>query len=74
MASEVLMTISRDEVERARLLSEYKYQIDTQSKLVYAKREGIGIGIEKRNEEIVKNAFAEGASVEFVRKITALDS
>ena len=34
------MTISRDEHERARLLSEYKYQVDMQSKLVTAKREG----------------------------------
>jgi hypothetical protein len=33
------MTISKDEVERARLVSEYKYQLDTQSKLVHAKRE-----------------------------------
>jgi len=40
MASEVLMTISKDEVERARLMSEYKYQLDTQSKLVHARREG----------------------------------
>jgi hypothetical protein len=40
MASEVLLNISRDEVERARLVSEYKYQLDIQSKLVDAKREG----------------------------------
>jgi hypothetical protein len=33
MASEVLMTISRDEIERARLLSEYKYELDTQSRI-----------------------------------------
>jgi hypothetical protein len=37
MASQVLMTISRDEVERARLLSEEKYILDTQSKVVHAK-------------------------------------
>jgi hypothetical protein len=40
MASEVLMTISRDEVERARLMSEFKYEIDTQSKIGYARKEG----------------------------------
>ena len=40
MASEVLMTISRDEVERARLRSEEKYVLDTQSKLTDAKRQG----------------------------------
>jgi hypothetical protein len=36
MAGEVLLTISRDEVERARLLSEL---VDTQSKVVQAERE-----------------------------------
>jgi len=40
MANKVLLTISRDEVERARLESEYKYEVDMQSKLVHAKREG----------------------------------
>jgi hypothetical protein len=40
MAGEVLLTISRDEIERARLMSEYKYELDTQSKVVQAKREG----------------------------------
>jgi hypothetical protein len=40
MASQVLMTISKDEVERARLISEEKYVLDTKSKLVHAKREG----------------------------------
>jgi len=40
MASEVLLTISRDEIERARLMSEYKGEVDYQSKMVYAKRMG----------------------------------
>jgi predicted transposase/invertase (TIGR01784 family) len=40
MASEVLMTISKDEAERARLMSEFKYQMDTQSKIGHARREG----------------------------------
>jgi hypothetical protein len=40
MASEVLMTISRDEIERARLMSEFKYQVDMQSHINHAKREG----------------------------------
>ena len=40
MASQVLMNVSKDEIERARLESEYKYQVDMQSKLVTAKREG----------------------------------
>jgi hypothetical protein len=36
MDSEVLVSISKDEVERARLLSEYKYELDLQSSLVDA--------------------------------------
>ena len=47
MASEVLMTISKDEVERARLMSELKYELDTQSKITYAKRQGIQQGEQK---------------------------
>jgi hypothetical protein len=39
MASEVLITISKDEVERAWLMSEWKYEVDTQNKVVQAKRE-----------------------------------
>ena len=40
MASEVLIEISKDEIEQARLESELKYELDTQSNLTYAKREG----------------------------------
>jgi predicted transposase/invertase (TIGR01784 family) len=40
MASRVLMTISKDEVERARLISEEKYILDTQSNLTYARQKG----------------------------------
>jgi hypothetical protein len=58
MASEVLITISKDEVERARLVSEYKYQLDTQSKLVHAKREGLREGrlegLQEGRQEIIE--------------------
>jgi len=47
MASEVLIHISKDEIEQARLESELKYELDTQSNLVYAKREGIKEGMRK---------------------------
>ena len=40
MASEVLLNISKDEIERARLLSELKYELDTQSKISYAEQRG----------------------------------
>ena len=58
MASEVLMSISKDEVERARLASELKYELDTQSKITYAKREGIQTG-KKIGEEIGKKMGEE---------------
>ena len=59
MASEVLMTISRDEIERARLMSEYKYELDTQSRLVEAKREGI-----KEGEANIIDLLKSGKSAE----------
>jgi predicted transposase/invertase (TIGR01784 family) len=40
MASEVLISISKDEMERFRLLSEEKYILDTQSNLSWERREG----------------------------------
>ena len=39
MAGKVLMSVSKDEYERARLESEFKYQMDMQSMLVTAKRD-----------------------------------
>jgi predicted transposase/invertase (TIGR01784 family) len=54
MASEVLMSISKDEVERARLMSEFKYQMDTQSKIGHARREGRKEGRQEGREEIIE--------------------
>jgi predicted transposase/invertase (TIGR01784 family) len=51
MASEVLLTISKDERERARLLSEYKYEVDTQSKMVQARRKGLQEGRQEGLQE-----------------------
>jgi predicted transposase/invertase (TIGR01784 family) len=64
MASEVLITISKDEIEQARLMSEYKYELDTQSRLVEAKRE------ERR--EIARNARQLGIPVEQIVRLTGL--
>ena len=60
MASEVLLEISRDEVERARLNSEYKYQLDMQSKLVHAKREGRKEGMQEGIKEGEKRGEKRG--------------
>ena len=54
MAGQVLMSVSKDENERARLLSEYKYQMDMQSKLVTAKREGRLEGQEEERQKILE--------------------
>jgi predicted transposase/invertase (TIGR01784 family) len=40
MASEVLVSISKDEIERARLMSEFKFELDHQSQLTDARDEG----------------------------------
>jgi hypothetical protein len=60
MASKVLKSISKDDIERFRLMSEYKYQLDEQSREVTAKREGIQEIIDllksgKSPEEILKD-------------------
>jgi hypothetical protein len=60
MASEVLMTISRDEVERARLQSELKYKLDKQS----WETQGL-----KRS---ARNMKADGVSTEQIAKWTGL--
>ena len=60
MAGEVLMTISRDEAERIRLMSEFKYRVDTQSHINGAKR------------EIARNFKAMGLSTEQIVRGTGL--
>jgi hypothetical protein len=67
MASELLLTISKDEAERARLLSEYKYQMDMQSKLVHAKRVGKQKGRQEVRQEI-NDLLKSGKSPEEIIK------
>jgi hypothetical protein len=64
MASEVLMTISRDEAERVRLVSEFKYQVDMRSHINHAKQEGA--------MEIARNLKADGVPAEQIAKWTGL--
>jgi hypothetical protein len=44
MAQEAFLTVSRDEQERARLLSEYKYEMDLQDRMITAREEGVELG------------------------------
>jgi len=69
MAGTVLLGISRNEAERLRLESEYKAEVDLQSKLGGAKREGRM----EMGREVARSALAEGIPVDLVRKITGLD-
>jgi predicted transposase/invertase (TIGR01784 family) len=80
MASEVLMTISRDDVERARLMSEYKYELDTQSRVVYAwqqgeeqgRKDGELQGEQKRTLEVAGNLKSLGIAIEQITRATGL--
>jgi predicted transposase/invertase (TIGR01784 family) len=73
MASEVLVSISRDEAERARLLSEYKYVVDLQSKVVQAKREGKRDGEREGKREVARNLKAAGDPFDKIAHVTGLD-
>jgi predicted transposase/invertase (TIGR01784 family) len=76
MASEVLMTISRDDVERARLMSEYKYELDTQSRVAYAwqqgEQEGRKDGELQGRKETAKNLKSLGIAMEYITRATGL--
>ena len=66
MAAEVLQSISRDEAERLRLMSEEKNQLDLQSEFVYARREG---RLEERKELL--DLLDKGHTPEEIRKMLA---
>jgi predicted transposase/invertase (TIGR01784 family) len=72
MAGETLIHISRNEIEQARLTSELKYILDTQSKYVDGQRAGHAEGREERSIEIAKNALAKGIPIETIHEITGL--
>jgi predicted transposase/invertase (TIGR01784 family) len=72
MASRVLVTISRDEKEQARLMSEFKYEVDTQSRIINAERRGEQKGIQKGKLEIAKILKDMGESVDRIILVTGL--
>jgi hypothetical protein len=68
MASRVLVTISRDEKEQARLMSEFKYEVDTQSRILNAELRG-----ERKGKlEIAKALKDTGESVDRIILVTGL--
>jgi predicted transposase/invertase (TIGR01784 family) len=74
MASEALITISKDERERARLMSEYKYEVDTQSKVVQAKREGRQEGRKEGIWEVAQKLTKVGIPIEQIVRATGLSA
>jgi predicted transposase/invertase (TIGR01784 family) len=66
------MKLSRDEEERAWLLSEYKYAVDTQSKVVQARRDGREEGREEEKLNIAENLKAAGMPIGQIARITGL--
>ena len=72
MANQVLMGISRNEAERARLLSEYKYKVDTQSKVVQARREGRQEGEQQGLCKTARNLKAMGITTNQITQATGL--
>jgi flagellar biosynthesis/type III secretory pathway protein FliH len=60
MAGAVLQTISRNQEERLRLITEHKNIMDWQSGMVEAKREGIEEGIVKGRVEGIEEGIVKG--------------
>ena len=68
MTGQVLLSISKDEIERARLTSEYKFAVDLQSKMVDARRGGSN----ERALTIARNMVIDGESIEKIIRYTGL--
>jgi len=64
MTGQEHLHISKNEQERARLTSEYKYVVDLQSKLVDSKREGIKL--------VAKNAINMSMDTDTIIKLTGM--
>ena len=68
MASEVLIHISKDEIEQARLESELKYELDNQSNLAYERKEGRREGKQEGKQEIIDLLKSGKSPEEIIRE------
>ena len=68
MGAQVLLNISKDEKERARLTSEYKFAVDLQSKMVDAERVGIATGI----ATVARNMLKRSKPIDDIMEYTGL--
>ena len=72
MATELLQTISRDEIERARFRSRRMFRMDMEHNLIAARDEGKIEGEIKRSIAIAKNMTQNGEPIEKIIKYTDL--
>ena len=72
MGAQVLLSISRDERERARLTSEYKYAVDLQSKMVDSRRAGILEGEANKAADIARNLLSINLPIDQIVATTGL--
>jgi predicted transposase/invertase (TIGR01784 family) len=70
MASEVLITVTKEEREQAWLMSREKYVLDTQSKLTYARQEGR----QEMKQEIINLLKSGKSPEEIIRDYGSQDS
>jgi len=64
MASEVLLEISQNDVERAKAMSRKKFMMDRQSDMITSRKIGFAEGL----QHSVKLMFQKGFSVETIAK------
>jgi len=72
-ADRALKKIERDREKRARAIFWDNQRLVRNSDMHAAEEKGRTEGCKTKQEEIARNALAEGASIEFVQKITGLD-
>jgi len=76
MAEEMLHTISKDEIERARFRSRHMFQMDLQDGLLTARgeglAEGLAIGRAEGRTAVAKSMLNEGIPTEMIIKVTGL--
>ena len=71
MASGVLMTVSRDEEERARIMRDEKIELDYQSEMTYYRRQAREEGREEgrgEEREYVLHLIEQGLSIEEIKQ------
>ena len=71
MANEVLMSLSKDEAERMRLMSEHKNKLDLQSEISWARKKARAEGkaegqLEERQR--IQKLLAQGLSIDEIMK------